>query len=120
MMQRRHVLTGFVAGVTALPGAALGEADMTVPRLVPETSANDCSLPPRGPYGDYFPNLVVWTHEQQQALFYDDLLRGKTVLINCMSIKNDAVYPVTDKLAKVQRLLGDRVGREVFMYSLTV
>ena len=30
------------------------------------------------------------------------------------------MYPVIDNLVSVQRLLGDRVGREVFMYSLTV
>ena len=120
MMPRRHVLTGLAAGAAALPSAAVASAGMTLPGSGPEPSADDCVRPPRGPYTDYFPNLVVETHEQQKALFYDDLLRGKTVLINCMSVTNDAVYPVTANLARVQRLLGERVGRDVFMYSLTV
>ena len=120
MMHRRNVLTSLVAGAAVLPSVTAGSVALTLPDVGQETSANDCSGPPRGPYADYFPNLVVSTHEQHKALFYDDLLRGKTVLINCMSVKNDAVYPVTANLARVQRLLGDRVGREIFMYSLTV
>jgi len=120
MLHRRHVLTGLAAGAAGLPSVALDRTSVTLPESGQESSAADCARPPRGPYADYFPNLVVETHEQQKALFYDDLLRGKTVLINCMSVTNDAVYPVTANLAKVQRLLGDRAGRDVFMYSLTV
>jgi protein SCO1/2 len=60
------------------------------------------------------------THEGRRALFYNDLLRGKTVLVNCMSIATDALNPVTANLVRVQRLLGERAGRDVFMYSITV
>jgi len=83
-------------------------------------SSSDCSRPLKGPYAHHFPNVVVYTHEGRKALFYDDLLRGKMVMINCMSIKNDAVFPVTKNLVRVQRLLGDRLGRDLFMYSITV
>ena len=92
----------------------------TQPEAVPAPSSCDCARPPGGLYAEYFPNVVVQTHENRQALFYNDLLRGKVVMINCMSVAYDAVYPVTDNLVRVQRLLGDRVGHEVFMYSLTV
>jgi len=80
----------------------------------------DCVRPGGGPYAEYFPNVVVHTHEGRKALFYHDLLRGKTVLINCMSVKNETLYPVTANLVEVQRLLGERLGRDVFMYSLTL
>ena len=84
-------------------------------------AASDCACAPAaGTYAGYLPNLVVRTHENRQALFYNDLVRGKVVMIHCMSIASEAVYPVLDNLVHVQRLLGDRVGREVFMYSLTV
>jgi protein SCO1/2 len=53
-------------------------------------------------------------------LFYDDLLRGKTVMINCMSIKNEARFSVSRNLSKLQRLLEDRLGIDLFMYSITV
>ncbi|MCH8290309.1 SCO family protein [Candidatus Poribacteria bacterium] len=117
MANRREVLAGLAAGAAAVSGVALG---------VPTTTAAENKFPDGcrefsvGPNADYFPNVTVQTHENQKALFYDDFLRDKTVMINCMSVKNDSVYPVTENLVKVQRLLGNRVGRDVFMYSITV
>ena len=87
---------------------------------VSKVTAADCMRPPNGPLSSYFPNVVVFTHENRRALFYDDLLRGKTVLVNFMSIKDEATYRVTENLAKVQTHLGARLGRDVFMYSITV
>ena len=114
---RRKVLA---AGAAAIPEAALDAAGLTA--LAPEGD-EICARPPRvrGPHADYFPNLVLVTHEGQRALFYDDLLMGgKSVLINCMSIAGDADYPVTANLAQVQPYFGESLGRDVFMYSLSV
>ena len=41
-------------------------------------------------------------------------------MINCMSIKNDTTFPFTGNLVKVQQLLKERLGRDVFIYSITV
>lgn len=119
-MNRRKVLANLAAGAAAIPSLALGTPGQTAHRHKPDEPARDCEPPRRGPYADYFPNVVVQTHEGRKALFYDDLLRGKTVMINCMSVANDSVYPVTANLVKVQRLLGERAGRDVFIYSITV
>ena len=110
-------MAGMAAGAAAVTGAALG---LPADKSSQHTETGECVLPARGPYADYFPNVVLYTHEGRRALFYDDLLRGKTVMINCMSVANDAVYPTTPNLRKVQQLLGDRLGRDVFMYSLSV
>ena len=131
MTDRRKMLAGLAAGTAALTSAALGaqtqeQANAHGPHEHKHDASHDsaedceCERPPSGPYSSYFPNVVVVTHEGQRALFYNDLLRGKTVLVNCMSIANDAVYPVTENLARVQRLLGSRAGRDVFIYSITV
>jgi hypothetical protein len=66
------------------------------------------------------PNVVVQTHEGRRALFYNDLLRGKTVLVHCMSIADETRRPALDSLRAAHHLLGERMGRDVFMYSLTV
>ena len=69
----------------------------------------------------YFPNLVLTTHEGKKVRFYDDLLKDKIVLINMMYAKCEGIcVPVTMNLKKVQQLLGDRVGRDIFMYSITL
>jgi protein SCO1/2 len=69
----------------------------------------------------YFPNVVLRTHEDKEVRFYDDLIRGKIVVFNVMYAECEGVCPgITANLVKVQKLLGDRVGREVFMYSMTL
>jgi protein SCO1 len=69
----------------------------------------------------YFPNLVLTTHEGKEVRFYDDLLKDKIVLINMMYAKCEGICtPVTMNLKKVQKLLGDRVGRDIFMYSISL
>ena len=73
-------------------------------------------------YGaDYFSNATLTTHEGKTVRFYDDLIRGKVVLINMMYAQCDGICPtMTDNLVRVQQLLGPRVGRDVFMYSMTL
>jgi protein SCO1 len=68
-----------------------------------------------------FPNVTLTTHEGKKVRFYDDLLKDKIVLINFMYVKCDGICPgTTANLLSVQKLLGDRVGRDIFMYSITL
>ena len=50
------------------------------------------------------------------------LLEGKNVLINFFYANcKDGVCPVTtENLVKFQKLLGDRCGKDVFMYSFSL
>jgi protein SCO1/2 len=69
----------------------------------------------------HFPNVLLTTHEGKKVRFYDDLLKDKIVLINFMYAKCEGICPgITTNLVKVQRLLGDRVGRDIFMYSFSL
>jgi protein SCO1/2 len=69
----------------------------------------------------HFPNLLLTTHEGKKVRFYDDLLKDKLVFINFMYAKCEGVCPgITANLVRVQKLLGSRVGRDVFMYSFTL
>ena len=69
----------------------------------------------------YFPNVVLTSHEGKRVRFYDDLIKDKIVLINFMYAKCEGICPgITANLARVQKLLGNRVGRDIFMYSITL
>lgn len=69
----------------------------------------------------YFPNFELTTHEGEKVKFYDDLIKDKIVVLNFMYAKCEGVcIPVTRNLKRVQTLLGDRVGRDIFMYSITL
>ncbi len=68
-----------------------------------------------------FPNVTLTTHEGKKVKFYDDLLKDKIVIINFMYVKCEGTCPgTTANLVKVQKLLGNRVGKDIFMYSITL
>jgi len=67
------------------------------------------------------PNLPLITHEGQKVLFYDDLVKDKVVSLNFFFSKCEEICPlVMSNLAKVQKLMGDQVGRDIHMYSFTL
>jgi protein SCO1/2 len=69
----------------------------------------------------YFPNVELTTHEGKKVRFYDDLIKDKIVVINFMYAQCEGICPgITANLAKVQKILGDRIGRDIFMYSITL
>ncbi|MBL8149861.1 MAG: SCO family protein [Blastocatellia bacterium] len=69
----------------------------------------------------YFPNVELTTHEGKKVRFYEDLIKDKIVVFNFMYATCDGVCPgITRNLVKVQRLLGNRVGKDIFMYSITL
>jgi protein SCO1 len=70
----------------------------------------------------HFPDVVLRTHDGRKVRFYSDLVRGKIVTINFMYIAcGDGTCPITtSNLARMQALLKTRVGRDIFMYSITI
>ncbi|HEY8130664.1 MAG TPA: SCO family protein [Thermoanaerobaculia bacterium] len=70
---------------------------------------------------DYFPNVELITHTGKTVRFYDDLLKGKSVVINVIYTRCKDRCPLeTAKLSRVQRLLSDRMGKDIFFYSISL
>jgi protein SCO1 len=68
-----------------------------------------------------FTNALLRTHDDKQVRFYDDLIRGREVIINMMYATCEGGCPlVTSKLVKVYRELKNRMGKDLFMYSITL
>jgi len=68
-----------------------------------------------------FPNVVLTTHEGKKVKFYDDLIKNKIVVFNFMYANCEGVCPgITMNMGRVKKLLGSRVGRDIFMYSITL
>ena len=80
------------------------------------------SIPPRELLRRrHFPNSELVTHQGKKVHFYDDLIKDRKVVINFMYAKCEGIcVPVTANLVKVQKLLKGRVGRDIFMYSITL
>jgi protein SCO1 len=70
---------------------------------------------------NYFPNVPLITQDGKTVHFYDDMLKGKIVLINFIYTECGDVCPLeTAKLAQVYKLLGNRMGKDIFFYSISV
>ena len=80
------------------------------------------AAPEGSPWGaNYFPNVQLTTQDGQTVRFYDDLIKNKVVAINFIFTScSDSCPAETAKLRQVQKLLGERVGRDVFLYSISI
>src|ERR1043165_9587367 len=69
----------------------------------------------------YFPNVHLATHLGKTVRLYEDLVKDKIVTFNFFYATCEGIcVPITSNLVRVQALLGDRVGRDIFMYSITL
>jgi len=67
------------------------------------------------------PNVPLRTHTGRAVRFYDDLVRDRLVLVSFMYTRCEGSCPLTlRKLLGVQRLLGEKLGKEVFILSITL
>lgn len=70
---------------------------------------------------NFFPNVELIDQDGRKLRFYDDLLKGKVFAINFIYTRcKDSCPAETAALRKVQKALGDRVGRDVFFYSISI
>ena len=70
---------------------------------------------------NYFPNVELVNQDGKSVRFFDDMIKDKVVIINFMYTGCGDTCPLeTARLANVQRLLGDSVGKDIFMYSISV
>jgi len=90
-----------IAAALLLPGSSLGQ---------------------NRPWGEgYIPNLPVTTQDGKTVRFYDDLVKGKIVVISFIYTSCTDICPITTaRLTQLEDKLGDVVGRDVFLLSMTV
>ena len=70
---------------------------------------------------NYFPNVVLTTQDGTKVHFYDDMLKGKSVVIDLIYTHCVDACPLeTARLVQVQKMLGDRVGKDIFFYSISI
>jgi len=108
----------FLAGATAtavIAGLAPNRSDRTPLRHWQNISPRELIRQ------RHFPNLQLITHYGRKVRFYDDLIKDRKVIINFIFTSCANACPlVTANLVKVQRILHDRIGRDIHMYSFTL
>jgi protein SCO1/2 len=106
-------MQGKIARATILAGVAVAIVACFAPTTL---------LARRSPWGaDYFPNVTLITQDGKPVKFYDDLIKGKIVAIDLIYTQCKDECPLeTARLRQVQKLLGDRVGKDIFFYSISI
>jgi protein SCO1 len=69
----------------------------------------------------HLPNVELITQVGTKVRFYDNLVKDKMVVINFMYAHCEGLCPtITANLVRVQKILHDRIGHDIFMYSITL
>ena len=118
----RYGLLLATLGIT-LPSMQAGAVTpATVKKHSAATKATATAAPqPRSAAADYNPNVLLRTQDDRPVHFYDDIIKGKVVLINFMFTTCTSICPpMTANLFKVQELLKAELGKQVHMVSISV
>lgn len=117
-------LVGAASASLALTGTSVAQTRSGAPPLIDDNDERVKKLITASRErlrNKFFPNVELTTHEGKKVKFYDDLIKDKIVTINFMYATCDGVCPgITRNLAKAQEMLGDMVGKDIFMYSITL
>src|SRR6186713_2241214 len=69
----------------------------------------------------YFTDTVLLNQNGEKMRLYNDLLKGRTVIINSFfATCQGSCLPMSRNLAKVQDALGERLGKDAFIISISV
>ena len=75
----------------------------------------------QSPAQKWFSDVELLDQDGRKVRFYTDLLKGKTVVLNAFFTTCTSVCPPMNRnLEKVQEALGDRLGKDVFIVSISV
>jgi len=111
-METRNAVL-FVCGVMAAAVAGGGRPVTIAAGQAQSASSNRLAK--------HFQNVLLRTQDNRDVRFYDDLVKGKVVLINFMFTTCTSLCPrSTANLVKVQEALGDHAGRDMFLVSISV
>ena len=73
------------------------------------------------PAEKYFSDVELINQDGQKMRFYSDVLRDKVVVINTFFTNCTGSCPLMNRnLEKVQEALGDRLGKDAFLVSMSV
>jgi protein SCO1/2 len=98
---------------------------------VAQRETNKPTAPPPDQSGDstngqsaaqkYFTDVVLVNQDSEKVRLYSDLLKGKVVIINAFfATCQGSCLPMSRNLEKVQEALGERMGKEVNIISISV
>jgi len=75
----------------------------------------------QSPAQKYFTDVELTNQNGEKMRLYSDLLKGKVVIINSFfATCQGSCLPMNRNLEKVQEALGERIGKDVYILSISV
>jgi protein SCO1/2 len=116
------VLTILVAtGISSVAGKGAPETKHFLTGQEPSVQQPAPRTTDETPAHKYFTDVQLVNQNGEKMRFYTDLLQGKVVVINSFfGTCQGSCLPMNRNLEKVQQALGDRVGKDVNIISISV
>jgi protein SCO1/2 len=109
-------------GCTPAVAQQSNQAQANAPgKVTSQEPAPQEAKPAQSPSQTYFTDVVLVNQNGEKMRFYSDLLRDKVVVINSFfATCPGSCLPMERNLEKMQEALGDRVGKDVHIISISV
>lgn len=96
-------------------------ASLSVPAQTGNPAAKPAPTAAESPAHKYFTDVVLLNQNGERMRLYSDLLQGKVVIIDSFfATCQGSCLPMNRNLEKVQEALGDRIGKDVYIISISV
>src|SRR5262249_32037035 len=105
--------------VTSTVGQAL--VNSTSPKTTSQLETAQTNSQGQTAAQKYFTDVVLVNQNGEKMRFYSDLLHDKVVIINSFfPLCKPGCLPMNRNLEKVQEALGDHIGKDVYIVSISV
>jgi protein SCO1/2 len=111
--------------IVLLAGVAVGQEPASTQKSKPPEPASlakaDDGPATRSAAAKYFSDVELIDQDGQKVRFYSDILKNKIVAINAFfTTCTNICPPMNRNFEKMQDALGDRLGKDVFLISISV
>jgi protein SCO1/2 len=113
-MSSNRVMTTAILFLVFLGVGHTGAAQQTVPNPKQQPATES-------PGRKYFTDVELVNQNGEKMRLYSDLVQGKVVIINSFfATCQGSCLPLNRNLEKVQEALGERIGKDVYIISISV
>jgi protein SCO1 len=117
----KPILFGILLLLALASVAGAQEPAAPKPPQTPQTPAPSAAQSAGSSAEKYFTDVMLVNQDGEKMRLYSDLLQGKTVIINSFfATCQGSCLPITRNLEKVQEALGDRLGKDARIISISV
>lgn len=115
-MRQESLIIGLMSALLLTAASSAGGQS-----LASDSVASPAKPGPMSTAHKYFTDVMLVNQDGKEMRFYSDLLKGRVVIINTFFTSCTSVCPpMTRTLERIQEWLGDRLGKDAYILSISV